>query len=122
MRNLIIIGMLLMAAFMAGWFTVDRNGETTTIEINREEIREDAGKLIRRGREFLDRQDQANPGYAPQPEYREQEQIARQPEWDQPYDGQYRYSNESGYQNPPAYNQSFDPNYPPPSYPQPRGY
>ncbi len=55
MRNLFIIGMLLVGAFMAGWFKVNRDGERTTIEINRTEIRSDARKAINRGREILDR-------------------------------------------------------------------
>ena len=55
MRNLMIIGMLLMAAFMAGWFKINRDGENTTIEIKRGEIRQDAERAITRGREYLDR-------------------------------------------------------------------
>ncbi len=58
MRNLFIIGMLLVGAFMAGWFKVNRDGERTTIEINRSEIRGDARNAIDRGREFLDRREQ----------------------------------------------------------------
>ena len=53
MRNLFIIGLLLLGAFMAGWFKVNRDGERTTIEINRNEIRSDASKAIEKGREFL---------------------------------------------------------------------
>ncbi|MGI9471616.1 MAG: hypothetical protein ACR2NZ_08810 [Rubripirellula sp.] len=55
MRNLMIIGMLVAAAFMAGWFKVNRDGENTTIEINRGEIRNDTENAITRGREYLDR-------------------------------------------------------------------
>ncbi|QDS88175.1 hypothetical protein EC9_23630 [Rosistilla ulvae] len=56
MRNLLILGMLLVAAFMAGWFTIDRDGEQTTIKINRDEIRQDARQAIDRGKDYLDRQ------------------------------------------------------------------
>lgn len=55
MRNLFILGALLVAAFMAGWFTIDRDGEQTTIKINREEIRQDARQAIDRGKDYLDR-------------------------------------------------------------------
>ena len=53
MRNLFIIGVILLGAFMAGWFKVNRDGDRTTIEINRGEIRQDARKAIDRGRELL---------------------------------------------------------------------
>ncbi len=58
MRNLVIIGMLLAAASMAGWFSINRDGDRTTIEINRDEIRNDARVAIDRSREFLDRREQ----------------------------------------------------------------
>ena len=85
MRNLLIIGMLLVGAFMAGWFQINREGDRTTIEINRNEIRSDTRKAIDRGRDFLDRRDQqyATPS---QPAYDDQgraywpEQIAAQQE------------------------------------------
>lgn len=57
MRNILIIGMLLAGATMAGWLKVQRDGERTTIEIDRGEIRSDAKLAIERGREFLDRRD-----------------------------------------------------------------
>ncbi|QDT03614.1 hypothetical protein K227x_19980 [Rubripirellula lacrimiformis] len=60
MRNLFIIGMLGVAAFMAGWFKINRDGDSTTIEINRAEIREDARKAIEKGREVLDRREMAD--------------------------------------------------------------
>ena len=44
---------------MAGWFKVNRDGERTTIEINRNEIRSDAKQAIERGREFLDNHERA---------------------------------------------------------------
>lgn len=57
MRNLIIIAMLAGVAFMAGWFTIDRNGESTTIQFNRAEIRQDTRRVIDKGREILDNRD-----------------------------------------------------------------
>ena len=84
MRNLFIIGMLLVAAFMAGWFQINREGDRTTIEINRAEIRSDTRQAIDRGRDFLDRRDQQytesqQPLYDEQGRaYWPQEQIASQ--------------------------------------------
>ncbi len=60
MRNIVFIGMLLSAAFMAGWFKIQRDGENTLIEINRSEIRNDARRAIERGREILDRDQNRN--------------------------------------------------------------
>ena len=57
-RNLILIVMVVGAASMAGWFSINREGDQTTIQINRAEIREDAGRLFDRGREFLDEREQ----------------------------------------------------------------
>ena len=62
MRNLFIIAVILLGAFMAGWFKVNRDGDRTTIEINRGEIRQDARKAIDRGRELLHEHDQENGG------------------------------------------------------------
>jgi len=58
MRNLLVIGMFVLAAFMAGWFQVNRDGDTTTIHIDRSEIRQDTRKVIDRGRELLDEREQ----------------------------------------------------------------
>ena len=58
MRTLFFIGLIGVAAFMAGWFTISRDGEHTTIQFNRSEIRQDARRAIDRGREFLNEQDQ----------------------------------------------------------------
>jgi hypothetical protein len=55
MRNIMFIGMLLSAAFMAGWFKIQRDGENTLIQIDRNEIRNDTRQAIDRGREILDR-------------------------------------------------------------------
>lgn len=60
MRNLMILGMIGAAAFMAGWFQINRDADHTTIEFNRAEIREDARRAIERGREILERSNAAN--------------------------------------------------------------
>ena len=60
MRNLLIIAALLVVAFMAGWFTVHRDGEHTTIRFNRDEIRQDTRAAIAKGRDFIDRAQQEN--------------------------------------------------------------
>ena len=87
MRNLFIIAILLLAAFMAGWFKVNRDGDQTTIQINRAEIRDDARRAINKGRDFLDQREQQYAEEAQQPLYDEfgnaywpQEQIAVQPD------------------------------------------
>jgi hypothetical protein len=125
MRNLFIIGMLLVGAFMAGWFKVNRDGERTTIEINRNEIRGDARNAINRGREFLDRRDQqyadqqyADQQYADQ-QYAEggqqawpQEQVAAQQDaWGTNFDYQQQQPN-INYQAQPYQNQPQDQRYP----------
>lgn len=126
MRNLFIIAMLLVGAFMAGWFKINRDGDSTTIEINRNEIRSDARNAINRGREYLDRRDQqyadqqyaeqqyADQQYAEQPvadangQYWPREQVAAQTDpWGRPYEAQ---------QQPQAPNYR-DPNY----YPRDEG-
>ncbi len=58
MRNLFIIALMLGGAFMAGWFTINRDGDRTSIEINRDEIRHDTRHAIDRGRQLLDREGQ----------------------------------------------------------------
>ena len=55
MRNLIIIGILGCVAFAAGWFTIHREGDKTTIQFNRAEIRQDTRRVIEKGREILDK-------------------------------------------------------------------
>lgn len=82
--------MLGLAAFMAGWFKVNRNGDNTTIEINRAEIRNDTRKAIEKGREVLERHEGSDaaeylapdsygqPGYPP-PSYDYGNQQSRQP-------------------------------------------
>ena len=57
MRNLIVIAMLLVGASMAGWFKIRRDGDRTTIEINKDEIRQDTRGVIDRGREMLHQQE-----------------------------------------------------------------
>lgn len=126
MRNLLVLGILTVGAFMAGWFTINRDGDRTTIEINKGEIREDARKAIDRGRELLERVEEPSGGNGlwdsqgsqqqqpqqpyTQPGYAPEAQIAQQqPAWQ----NDPRYSQPAGppaYQNPQPYNQ------PPPTY------
>ncbi|TWU47448.1 hypothetical protein Poly51_52480 [Rubripirellula tenax] len=117
MRNLIIIGMLGMAAFMAGWFKINRDGDRTTIEINRAEIRSDTRKAIDKGREVLDRREQEE-----QQRYAEQQGEPQGQGYPQPPVTQYNdrgfgqpasYGQPNAYGQPDAYGR---PSYPPPSY------
>jgi hypothetical protein len=115
MRNILIIGMVLVGASMAGWFKVQRDGERTTIEINRDEIRSDAKQAIDRGREFLDRRDQGvadqqtdPPQFAGQDQQQAwpQEQVAtqqQQQQWGTTYDPRQQ-PNDGAYQQVQFYN------------------
>jgi len=58
MRNIFIIGMLLVGASLAGWFTIEHDGEDTGIKFDTSEIRNDIGKLREKGRDYLDRREQ----------------------------------------------------------------
>lgn len=120
MRTIFVIGILLVCAFMAGWFTVQRDDEGTTIRFNRDEIHGDTRQAIDRGREFLDRNNSQTSN----------EQIARQP--DQPYvanapagydpQGYQQPSTDPRYQNQQYQNQQYqDPRYQNQAYP-PRNY
>lgn len=123
MRTIFIVGILLVCAFMAGWFTVHRDDEGTTIKFNRDEIRGDTRQVIDRGREFLDRNrdqvydngsgyedqvaqrphfDNGQPGYNPQGQ-----QYGQQPSTDPQY---------QQYQNPQYQQQQFQQQYQQPAY------
>ncbi|MEM1226418.1 MAG: hypothetical protein AAGJ40_12020 [Planctomycetota bacterium] len=58
MRSLMLLGLAVGAAFMAGWFTIERDGDQTRIGINKAEIRSDARQAIDRGRDILDKREQ----------------------------------------------------------------
>lgn len=70
-RSLMMLGLLAVVGFMAGWFTINRDGERTTIEINRDEIRNDARTAIDRGRSYLEQR-------------REQQAAAQSDGWGNP--------------------------------------
>ncbi len=53
-RTIAIVVVLAACAFMAGWFTIDRDEQETTIRINRDEIRSDASEALAKGKEFLE--------------------------------------------------------------------
>lgn len=114
MRNLFIIGILIAGASMAGWFSVNREGDRTTIEFDRTEIREDTRNVFNRARGYLedgqaapnDQNQWADPnqqGNLPQ------DQIAQQPQWQQPQ--QWQQQQQSQWQQQPQ-NQT-DPRYAP---------
>jgi hypothetical protein len=98
-RNVIFLVMVVGAASMAGWFTINREGDQTSIQINRDEIRSDTWRAIDHGREYLDQHEQRlasqqqqssnyrDDGYGyGQPTY--QQQSYQQQNYDQ---GQYQY-------------------------------
>ena len=106
--------MLLVGAFMAGWFKINRDGERTTIEINRTEIRGDTRKAIDRGREFLDRHEQQydDQQYAEQGQQTwPQERVATQQDaWGTNFD--YQQQPNYNYQTQPYQGQTQDQRYP----------
>ncbi|NND98347.1 MAG: hypothetical protein HKN47_13580 [Pirellulaceae bacterium] len=93
MRSILVIGLVLGCAFMAGWFTINRDGGETTIRIDRDEIRSDAKTAINRGREYLD---QGQPGHTQYPETGQQ-----------PADGQTAPASWTQYQNQQYPNQQY---------------
>ena len=83
MRTLLLLALFVGGAFAAGWFQIDREGDSTTIQIDRGEIRSDARRAIDRGRDFLDRRDAQfadDRGYE-----RSDDPYAEQPYAEQPY-------------------------------------
>ncbi|WDQ16976.1 hypothetical protein PSR62_00120 [Rhodopirellula sp. P2] len=70
MRTILLLGLAIGGAFMAGWFTIERDGDKTRIEINKTEIRSDTRSAIDRGRDILDER---------QREQAAQQQVAQQP-------------------------------------------
>ena len=91
MRTIFVIGLVLICAFMAGWFTVNRDDGETTIRINRDEIRSDTRAAINRGREFLDERGQrvAPPeGQYVQDEYGAQQPVQYQTQYQPQYQNQ----------------------------------
>lgn len=58
MRTLLLLGLAIGGAFMAGWFTIERDGDRTRIEINKSEIRSDTRQAIDKGRDYLDKREQ----------------------------------------------------------------
>jgi hypothetical protein len=114
MRTIFLVGIILVAASMAGWFTIQRDEEGTTIRINRDEIRGDARQAIDRGRELLD---QSGNGQFPAEQVAEQPYGSNvQPSWNQqPQNYQQLPSTDPRYQNQSYQTQPSQP-YPPRQY------
>ncbi len=67
-RTVLFLAALALCAFMAGWFTIDRNEQETTIRFDRDEIRADASKALSKGREILKaNENRLDQDSAPQP-------------------------------------------------------
>ena len=105
-RTLLILGGVAIAAFMAGWFTIDRSENETTIRFNRDEIRADASKAIAKGKELLDQNGRqmddpnfADPNFADPPAFGQDSGWPQQPQ-----------SAQGGFQSPGAVGGT--PNYP----------
>jgi hypothetical protein len=126
MRNLLIFGMVLAAATMAGWLKVQRDGERTTIEIDRGEIRSDAKQAIERGRDFLDRRDREYADQQTDQQTDEQlisgqpqawqqdqgtsQQQPQQQQWGTPQNAGQQPNDGSAYQQVQFYNDASQPN------------
>jgi hypothetical protein len=106
MRNIIIIGMLLTAASTAGWFTIHRDGDNVSIDIDRAEIRSDTSKMIERSREALNRQEQLAA------------QLRNQQQSGQPMNGQPQQASPWGQQQPAPWGSGQ----PTANYPLERGF
>lgn len=129
MRTILLLGLAIGGAFMAGWFTIERDGDKTRIEINKTEIRTDARSAIDRGRDMLDERqrqqaaqqqggypDQGQGGYFPGAA--PVNPNAWPPQGGQPVQGAGYSTPSSGYST-PSYNA---PNYGVPNYNQPPAY
>ncbi|MEM6365357.1 MAG: hypothetical protein AAF745_13100 [Planctomycetota bacterium] len=58
MRTLLLLGLAIGGAFMAGWFTIERDGDRTRIEINKTEVRSDVGRTIDRVQDLRQQREQ----------------------------------------------------------------
>lgn len=54
-RFAMIFVVLAGLAFMANWFTIKRDDDTTTIQIDRQQIRSDLSKAAEKGRDFIEK-------------------------------------------------------------------
>jgi hypothetical protein len=106
-RNLVLIGVAVGAASMAGWFSINREGDQTSIQFNRSEIRDDAQRAIDRGRKYFDERDQRSANQ------RGGESDPWNSGYDQQYDSQPTYADRD-YQNPAPQNPA--PQNPTPQY------
>ncbi|WP_144059589.1 hypothetical protein [Rhodopirellula sallentina] len=131
MRTLLLLGLAVGGAFMAGWFTIERDGDKTRIEINKNEIRQDTRQAIDKGRDMLEKREQERLAR----EQQQQQQMGypnNQGAWppqaapiqDAGYAGyppQNQYGNQNGYNAQQPYpNQSAPAGYNP-AYPVPDG-
>ena len=61
MRTIFVIGLVLVCASMAGWFTINRENGETSIKINGDEFRNDARNAFSKGQEYLNRRSGGDP-------------------------------------------------------------
>jgi len=50
---LLVVGILLMLT--AGWISIDRSGDTTSVNIHKNEVKQDTKAAVEQGKELLDR-------------------------------------------------------------------
>ena len=106
MRTIFIIGLVLVCAFMAGWFTVHREDGETTIKLNGDEIRNDTRNVITKGKDILRRNDgdqfspqqQLQPGQSVPASWAQQPQQQQNPNQFQQQGQQYPQQQYAGQQ------------------------
>lgn len=103
-RAILVLGVLAVITFMAGWFTVDRNSEETTIRFDRDEIRADIGAGIAKGRDFLEKTRQNNTSTA-----HGQQGVAQQAQGQPTYTGAQYQNGGQNYGTQPYGTQQYPP-------------
>ena len=55
MRALLVLAVILLLLFVVGWITVGDSPDRSTINLEKQEIREDTAGMVEQGNEFLDK-------------------------------------------------------------------
>lgn len=103
-----MLAVLVVIGFMAGWFSIERDGDQTKIEINRDEIRQDAQQAVDRGREYLEQRGQQAGQAASNAGYPENTAAPANAPW-----GNYNAPASHNANYPPAQNGQAPQNFPP---------
>jgi hypothetical protein len=55
MRKLLILIVCIVLMVMAGWITINRSGDTTSLSFHKDEVKEDTKAAVEQGKELLDK-------------------------------------------------------------------